>query len=80
MCMTRTNIEIDDDAVARVMERYNLPTKRAAVDFALRQVAGPPLTVADIDSLRGAWRGRAELPIPGSPAPAWAGDARDDEG
>ena len=38
--MTRTNIEIDDELVARVMERYELKTKKEAVDLALRQVAG----------------------------------------
>ncbi len=38
--MTRTNIEIDDELIARVMRLYNLRTKREAVDFALRQVAG----------------------------------------
>ncbi|HLS14022.1 MAG TPA: type II toxin-antitoxin system VapB family antitoxin [Beutenbergiaceae bacterium] len=69
--MSRTNIDIDDDAVARVMDRYNLPTKRAAVDFALRQVAGPPVTVAEIDSLRGVWRDAAETPIPDSAVPQW---------
>lgn len=41
--MTRTNIEIDDDLVTRVMRRYGLTTKRAAVDLALRRAAGPQL-------------------------------------
>ena len=31
---------IDDELVARVMRLYGLPTKRAAIDFALRSVAG----------------------------------------
>lgn len=39
----RTNIEIDDALVRRVMEENDLPTKRAAVDFALRQVVRRPL-------------------------------------
>ena len=42
--MTRTNIDIDDDLVGEVMRRHDLPSKRAAVDFALRRVGGTPLT------------------------------------
>jgi Arc/MetJ family transcription regulator len=38
--MGRTNVFIDDELVARVMRLYDLPSKRAAVDFALRRVAG----------------------------------------
>ena len=38
--MGRTNIEIDDALVAQVMHVYNLPTKRAAVDYALRALVG----------------------------------------
>src|SRR5205085_2080469 len=38
--MTRTNIEIDDELVGRVMKRYELKTKKEAVDLALRQLAG----------------------------------------
>lgn len=44
MCMIvrmgRTNVVIDDKLIARVMKLYNLRTKREAIDFALRQVAG----------------------------------------
>lgn len=35
--VSRTNIEIDDRLIARVMERFGLRTKREAVDFALRR-------------------------------------------
>ena len=38
--MARTNVVVDDELVARVMSLYRLPTKRAAIDFALRRVAG----------------------------------------
>jgi Arc/MetJ family transcription regulator len=34
----RTNIEIDDDLIARAMEATGLPTKRATVEAALRQL------------------------------------------
>jgi Arc/MetJ family transcription regulator len=38
--MSRLNVEIDDEAMEKVMNRYGLPTKRAAIDFALRRLAG----------------------------------------
>ena len=36
----RTNVVIDAPLVARVMERFGLPSKRAAIDFALHAVLG----------------------------------------
>lgn len=54
MGTTRTNIEIDDDDVRVVMERYRLRTKREAVALALRQVAGSPMTLAEARAMRGA--------------------------
>lgn len=41
--MTRTNIDIDDELIARAMRRYSLPTKRAAVELALSRLVGPAL-------------------------------------
>ena len=42
--MARTNIDLDEELVQRVMVRYRLSTKREAVDYALRHLAGEPLT------------------------------------
>jgi len=42
--MARTNIDIDDELVQRVMVRYQLSTKREAVDYALRHLVGQPMT------------------------------------
>jgi Arc/MetJ family transcription regulator len=42
--MARTNIDLDDDLVGTVMVRYNLTTKRQAVNYALRHLAGQPMT------------------------------------
>lgn len=57
-CMTRTNIDIDDDACAVVMRRYHLSTKRDAVNFALRTLAVEPLDLEDARRLRGSgWDG-----------------------
>ncbi|MGH8862296.1 MAG: type II toxin-antitoxin system VapB family antitoxin [Jatrophihabitantaceae bacterium] len=51
--MSRTNIDIDDDAVAEVMARFGLHSKRDAVNFALNQMRRKPLTGAEIDALEG---------------------------
>jgi len=49
--MSRLNVEIDDEAIEKVMNRYGLPTKRAAIDFALRQLAGgsDPLAILALE-------------------------------
>lgn len=68
MCMSRTNIDIDDKACAEVMRRYGLSTKRDAVNFALRQLA-ESITLDEALKLKGVgWDGdlhemrRAEVP------------------
>ena len=56
--MARTNIDLDDDACAAVMRRYQLSTKREAVNFALRTLAAEPLGVEEARRMRGAgWDG-----------------------
>ncbi len=56
--MARTNIDIDDDACRAVMDRYNLASKREAVNFALRVLAAEPLDVDEARRLRGSgWDG-----------------------
>ena len=56
--MSRTNIDIDDEACRAVMERYQLGTKRDAVNFALRTLAAEPLTIDEARQLRGSgWEG-----------------------
>jgi Arc/MetJ family transcription regulator len=59
--MARTNIDIDDVACRAVMDRYHLASKRDAVNFALRAVAGEPLTIEGARELRGSgWDGDLE--------------------
>lgn len=53
MARTRTNIEIEDDNVQRIMSRYHLRTKTEAVDLALRWLAGQPMTVEEALEMRG---------------------------
>ena len=56
--MARTNIDIDEEACRAVMDRYQLATKRDAVNLALRTLAAEPLTVEEARSLRGSgWDG-----------------------
>jgi Arc/MetJ family transcription regulator len=56
--MSRTNIDLDDEACRVVMDRYQLSTKREAVNFALRSAAAEPLGLDDARRLRGSgWEG-----------------------
>lgn len=60
-CMARTNIDIDEVACSEVMQRYDLHTKRDAVNFALRLVAGEALDLDAARALRGSgWEGDLE--------------------
>ena len=59
--MSHTTEDIDDQACAEVMRRYRLPTKRAAVNFALRTLAAEPLSVDEARALPGiGWEGNLE--------------------
>jgi Arc/MetJ family transcription regulator len=66
-CMTavRTNIEIEDDYVQAIMDRYGVRTKTAAVDLALRHLAGQPMTLDEARAMHGAhaiWEIPADVP------------------
>lgn len=51
--MARTNIDLNDSAVEIIMRRYHLRTKTEAVDYALRALAGQPMTRNEILALHG---------------------------
>ena len=56
--MSRTNVNIDDQACAEVMRRYRLATKREAINFALRALAAEPASIDEARALRGVgWEG-----------------------
>ena len=56
--MARTNVDVDDELVARVMRRYGLQTKRAAIDLALRRIDLEPMSRDEALSMRGTgWDG-----------------------
>ena len=56
--MSRTNVNINDEACTEVMRRYRLTTKREAISLALRTLAAEPLGVDEARRLRGCgWEG-----------------------
>lgn len=56
--MTRTNVDLDDELIARVMRRYGLPTKRAAIHLALRRLDLEPMSREEALAMRGTgWEG-----------------------
>ncbi len=61
MGRTRTNIELDDAHIQTIMDRYGVRTKTAAVDLALRHLAGQPMTREEALAMRGV-RAIDELP------------------
>jgi len=50
----RTNIEIEDTYVKAIMRRFGVSTKTEAVDLALRNLAGRPMTREEALGMRGA--------------------------
>jgi len=56
--MGRTNIDLDDELVAEAMRRFDLPTKKSAVEFALRRLLANRVDADFIRSLEGVgWDG-----------------------
>ena len=51
--MSCTNVDIDDEACATVMRRYQLTTKRDEINLALRTLAAEPLGLDDARKPRG---------------------------
>ena len=51
--MSRTNIDIDDELIHRVMVRHHLTSKRDAVDYALRSLVGNPMTTEEALAMAG---------------------------
>jgi Arc/MetJ family transcription regulator len=54
MARVRTNIELEDVYVRRIMHRYGIHTKTEAVDLALRHLAGQPMTREEALGMEGA--------------------------
>lgn len=60
LAMGRTNVVVDDELIGRVMKAYRLPSKRAAIDFALRAVLGNGDRRAMLDLEGSGWEGDLE--------------------
>ena len=59
--MARTNIDIDEEAVRRVMERYGFTTMKEAVNYALNRLAPRRATAEELRAMRGSgWDGDLE--------------------
>lgn len=69
MGAVRTNIEIEDTYLRAIMDRYGVRTKTAAVDLALRHLAGLPMTRKEALAMRGA-HAIAEAPPDAAPRPS----------
>jgi Arc/MetJ family transcription regulator len=54
MTRIRTNIELEDVYIRRIMDRYGIHTKTEAVDLALRHLAGQPMTREEALAMEGA--------------------------
>lgn len=67
MSRTRTTIQVEDEYVQIIMNRYAVRTKSEAVDLALRHLVGQPMTLEEALAMRGA---RAMIEPPGDIAPA----------
>lgn len=58
MCIARTNIDIDEELIARAMRSHGLRTKREAVDLALRRLVSEPMGLEEALAMEGSgWRG-----------------------
>jgi Arc/MetJ family transcription regulator len=66
MSRVRTNIEIEDDYVRVIMDRYGVHSKTEAVNLALRHLAGQPMTHEEALALRGA-HAIGEIPADAAP-------------
>ena len=56
--MASITVDIDDEACAEVMRRYGFETESEAINFTLRRLADGPMTLRDLDDLRGiGWDG-----------------------
>jgi Arc/MetJ family transcription regulator len=66
MSRSRTNIEIEDEYVRLIMDRFGVHTKTEAVDLALRHLAGQPMTREQALTMRGA---NAVAAVPDDPIP-----------
>ena len=66
MARIRTNVELDEVNLKRIMDRYGIHTKTEAVDLALRHLAGQPMTRDEALAMQGA-HAIGDLPVDSAP-------------
>ena len=70
--MTRTNIDIDDELIAECMRKYDLRTKRSAVELALRRLLASADGIDAMRAVRGiGWEGDLDAMRAGSGVEEW---------
>jgi len=67
MAKVRTNIELEDRYIEAIKARYGVRTKTEAVELALRNLAGQPMTREEALAMRGA-HAMGEVPPDSGPA------------
>ena len=67
MARVRTNIELEDRYIEAIKARYGVRTKTEAVELALRNLAGQPMTREEALAMRGA-HAMGEVPPDTGPA------------
>lgn len=67
MARVRTNIELEDRYIEAIKARYGVRTKTEAVELALRNLAGQPMTREEALAMRGA-HAMGEVPPDAGPA------------
>ena len=67
MAKVRTNIELEDRYIEAIKARYGVRTKTEAVELALRNLAGQPMTREEALAMRGALA-MGEVPPDAGPA------------
>jgi Arc/MetJ family transcription regulator len=60
MAFVRTNVVIDERAMKKVMHVYGFRTKREAIDYALRRLAGSNDPRDMLDMVGAGWQGNLE--------------------
>ena len=56
--MSKISVDIDEAACAEIMRRFSFETKREAINFALRVLAGEPLSPKELLAFQGiGWDG-----------------------
>jgi Arc/MetJ family transcription regulator len=55
--MTRTNVVLDDELIAKAMELYGFRTKRETIDYALRRLVSPYAPRDMLDMVGAGWEG-----------------------